>query len=48
MEYGILTAGVSLVAEAFGANNIDQSRRIGCYELWLAGVLSLEDVLKVQ
>ncbi|MEH2279246.1 MAG: hypothetical protein V7K40_31790 [Nostoc sp.] len=48
MEYGILTAGGALVAEAFGAKNIDQARRIACQELCLAGVLSLEDVLKVQ
>ncbi|MEH2425186.1 MAG: hypothetical protein V7K48_31080 [Nostoc sp.] len=40
MEYGILTAEVSLVAEAFGAKKIDQARRMACQKLWLANVLS--------
>ncbi|MEH2424536.1 MAG: hypothetical protein V7K48_27590 [Nostoc sp.] len=39
---------VSLVAEAFGVKKIDQASLIACQELWLAGVLCLEDVLKVQ
>lgn len=48
MEYGILTAGGYLVAEAFGAKKIDQARRLACQELWQAGVLSFRGCFKSQ
>jgi MATE family multidrug resistance protein len=43
--YGILSAGGAIAAEAFGANNIDQLRRIASGQIWLVVALSLPAML---
>ncbi|MCP2731272.1 MATE family efflux transporter [Limnofasciculus baicalensis] len=43
--YGITSAGGAQAAEAFGANKIDQLRRIASGQIWLAVALSLPAML---
>jgi MATE family multidrug resistance protein len=43
--YGILLPGGAIAAEAFGANNIDQLRRIASGQIWLVVALSLPAML---
>ncbi|GET41355.1 multi-drug efflux transporter [Microseira wollei NIES-4236] len=42
---GTVTAGGALVAEAFGAKEIDRVSRITCQGLWLAAAVSLPAML---
>lgn len=43
--YGILSVGGALIAEAFGANKIEEVSRIASQELWLAAFLSIPAML---